>query len=759
MDQKINIKPLGKCVIVLGMHRSGTSAVAGALSLIGVEFGSKLLPAEPFNPKGFFEHVDILNINNEILRTLNSSFEDIAPLAPEWHKSVYILPFKEKLKEIISRDFHGVLVFGFKDPRVSILMPLYLDLTREMNLDVRFVVCERPDVEIALSLKERIGFSMFQSLQLCRKYKQAIEEGVTGQSYVRVQMEEFVHNPERSIENIIEALKLPLALTDDKLALIKEFVDVGLKHHTLRAEDALLMVAEELDQSEEEKRRIESHLESIIESHLTRLHNTLAHRDHRIQFLEREIVKLSENEYEIEANQLRGTLESMRGSLSWRAVSFVQRFLDTVFPLHGYIRKPYERFLRRLQSYGNKIGNAHGKRSGKVPPFVRAPSFPPMPEGVDVLFVNHEESRTGAPKILFEVALEAKKSHSIIVISKQKGGMTSEYRTAFGERLLYPHEILKGMDRHEMARMMLQKIMPKLVYANSIVSYEYAYEARKLGIPVIMHVHEMGSAYGVAIPEELRGRFAHSADVFIAVSEAVRHDLINRMHVEEDRIRLIHEFVDSTVVRELALKHSRTEVEEMLNIEPGDLLVASMGTFDRRKGADIFVKVAKKLSGANPKSNSKIKMLWIGQRPRLHDSLLHVFDANRSAFIYIDEVKNPFPFLSRADIFFLPSREDPFPLVVLEAMALGKPVVAFRGSGGAAEAGDGSIVLVDGFDVDRAVSALKHLASDDEERQRRGEEGRKRQELFEREPLVAEIQKEIGKIIGTRRDNIDIHKS
>ncbi|MGH2482289.1 MAG: sulfotransferase family protein, partial [Ktedonobacteraceae bacterium] len=62
-------------IIVLGMHRSGTSAVAGMLNALGMYLGSDLMAPAADNPKGFYEHNGITNLHDELLSSLGSSWD------------------------------------------------------------------------------------------------------------------------------------------------------------------------------------------------------------------------------------------------------------------------------------------------------------------------------------------------------------------------------------------------------------------------------------------------------------------------------------------------------------------------------------------------------------------------------------------------------------------------------------------------------------------------------------------------------------
>jgi hypothetical protein len=64
------------CTFILGMHRSGTSALGGTLNLMGFDFGSDLMQANEDNPKGYFENNLVYELNRKILREKNSSWDD-----------------------------------------------------------------------------------------------------------------------------------------------------------------------------------------------------------------------------------------------------------------------------------------------------------------------------------------------------------------------------------------------------------------------------------------------------------------------------------------------------------------------------------------------------------------------------------------------------------------------------------------------------------------------------------------------------------
>ena len=79
---------------MLGMHRSGTSALAGALHLTGFDLGQNIMPPADENPKGFFENQHIVDLNDRILEELFTFWNETFFLPEEWWKEKKFEPYK-----------------------------------------------------------------------------------------------------------------------------------------------------------------------------------------------------------------------------------------------------------------------------------------------------------------------------------------------------------------------------------------------------------------------------------------------------------------------------------------------------------------------------------------------------------------------------------------------------------------------------------------------------------------------------------------
>ena len=113
-----------------------------------------------------------------------------------------------------------------------------------------------------------------------------------------------------------------------------------------------------------------------------------------------------------------------------------------------------------------------------------------------------------------------------------------------------------------------------------------------------------------------------------------------------------------------------------------ELVVGCCGTVERRKVADLWVEVAREVRKAIP--DQQVRFVWIGE-------IAQPIKAHDAGVEFLGPTPNPYPHMRRFDIATLPSRNDPFPLVVLEAMLLGTPVVAFGVGGVAEQIGDAGL--------------------------------------------------------------------
>lgn len=160
-----------KCIIVLGMHRSATSLVARSLNN-EVFMGEDLYMESPDNPKGHYEDKEFLEINRRILsdaggdwRNLPSE-ERILEVGKKYQGKI-----RELLKKRMELDYES---FGWKDPRTTVTIKVYMPILKELGIEVFIISCFRNSKEVAKSLFQRNNMSIAEGLSLTEQYNKRL---------------------------------------------------------------------------------------------------------------------------------------------------------------------------------------------------------------------------------------------------------------------------------------------------------------------------------------------------------------------------------------------------------------------------------------------------------------------------------------------------------------------------------------------------------------------------------------------------------
>jgi len=236
-----------KCLVVLGMHRSGTSALTGVLNIMGVNLGDELLPpAEKINPKGFFENQKILNINEIILQRLGSSWDDLFFYYNDnWQQKSELKECQEDALFFIDSEFKNVSLFAIKDPRINRLLPFWQNIFQKLEIEPVYVISIRHPLEVAYSLKVRDNFSLEKSCLLWQSHMLEAELYTRNSLRCFVTYDNLLSNPLEVLDKISQSLdfSFPNKVGDSINIKIEEFLEKGLKNHsidTLKINEAVI---------------------------------------------------------------------------------------------------------------------------------------------------------------------------------------------------------------------------------------------------------------------------------------------------------------------------------------------------------------------------------------------------------------------------------------------------------------------------------------------------------------------------------------
>jgi hypothetical protein len=147
-------------ILVLGMHRGGTSAAAGFFVKLGGAQPKTLMPAEGGNERGYFESQALMTFHDELLASAGSSWTDWRQFNPAWYQSPTAAAFRKRAKQLFKEEFDGEPLAVLKDPRVCRFAPFWLEVLARIKAQARVVIPVRAPLEVAFSMRKRYGFSL-----------------------------------------------------------------------------------------------------------------------------------------------------------------------------------------------------------------------------------------------------------------------------------------------------------------------------------------------------------------------------------------------------------------------------------------------------------------------------------------------------------------------------------------------------------------------------------------------------------------------
>ena len=303
--------------------------------------------------------------------------------------------------------------------------------------------------------------------------------------------------------------------------------------------------------------------------------------------------------------------------------------------------------------------------------------------------VCHEASLTGAPRIGFDIALSLAADHDVTLLAKKAGELIDLPQYAAIQpsyRVLNTsHEVcdMTYRERTAHAADLLRELQPDLLYVNSVSSGEWCEAGARAGIPVVLHTHETRDSLPALLSNVSSPRILTWTDLLVGASRQALDDLeeLTSTSMGVGNRLDIGIFIDTATV----LAQSELPVDAPVNAagaardsQIGRPAVAMCGLAQRRKGADIFFDLAIELP--------QYDFIWIGPwaPPETHSNgpTFERFTSLAIDNFYVTGLTtNPYAHLRQADTFLLTSREDPNPLVVAEALVLGRKVIAFAETG------------------------------------------------------------------------------
>lgn len=215
---------------ILGMHRSGTSALASTLNGLGIPLGESLLDASEDNPKGYFENKAVQEFNETLLVSRGHGWDDVFFDLSDINELDY-QRLVHSATRILEKEFSCFESFAVKDPRICLLLPIWLDACRKLDIKPKAVLAHRHPLEIAQSLKKRNDMDVNNALSLWAEHMFKAELYSRNIERILVSYEDLLNNFEKVSADFD---KFTGGLTTEKLDK-SSVIDKSLRHHKTRA--------------------------------------------------------------------------------------------------------------------------------------------------------------------------------------------------------------------------------------------------------------------------------------------------------------------------------------------------------------------------------------------------------------------------------------------------------------------------------------------------------------------------------------------
>lgn len=318
-----------------------------------------------------------------------------------------------------------------------------------------------------------------------------------------------------------------------------------------------------------------------------------------------------------------------------------------------------------------------------------------------ILFLCHSASRNGATILLLHLIqwLRPRVDWEIEVLVNGRGPLVNEFRSIVRTNVLrnpasllgsIPEVWRNGLQRFIERRYLDAVLMGRrfdLVYANTSAAWPQVLSLRERAPALLWHIHELEYVLRLSMGKARINQTFPLASRFVATSKAVFDVLSGECNVPREKIDVIYGSVPFLQLGQEERRSRRQRILAKLNWPDDVFVVGGCGTLGWRKGTDLFLQVAHAV--ARQTGYEKVRFLWVGGEAEGQESLVFAHDAQALKLadrtFRIPTTADASEFYDAMDVFALTSREDPFPLVMLEAAASSLPIVCFADTGGGPE--------------------------------------------------------------------------
>ena len=344
------------------------------------------------------------------------------------------------------------------------------------------------------------------------------------------------------------------------------------------------------------------------------------------------------------------------------------------------------------------------------------------------MVIGHEASLSGAPVLLLNLfkLLKEKGIVDVQFVIRRGGPLVELYKEfapvivlkppKYGEEKTVALHVVHWVENKiKMLRVFFNAFSCNYLFFNTVVNGRLLWWFHFHHKPVITYVHELEKVIDLYLRQNDAVLPLSISDVIAYPSCLTQSLLTNKYKIPERKLKKLSYYFPFSEDEYDAVKGAdmRKKFRQQFNIHETDFLVGAVGMVSERKGFDLFIEVCEKVVSINP----SIKFVWIGSFESNEQELMvrEMIKAKQlqENLIFTGPLRYDVYNFSPFDIFFLSSREDTYPLVVLEAAIMKIPTICFSDSGGIVEfVGDNAGWSIGDFSTSKAANKILELNGD-----------------------------------------------
>lgn len=221
--------------VVIGMHRSGTSMSANILHALGVNMGDSHFNISPENAKGHWERTKVVGFNDSIFGHFNRGWgqtSHILTMPEHWLSAPYVQELRRDAAHWLSEEMKKAKLFGFKDPRTTLLLPFWEQVFTDVAISPHYIFCVRTPAQVVRSLSLRDGMEKGQAEVRWMNYNVQAIRAIGSGSVCILPYERWFDDPGSNITNLMNFTTLP----EPPPGVLGEIIDTQLRHDSSATE-------------------------------------------------------------------------------------------------------------------------------------------------------------------------------------------------------------------------------------------------------------------------------------------------------------------------------------------------------------------------------------------------------------------------------------------------------------------------------------------------------------------------------------------